>query len=757
MWYWDLENPDEEWMNPKFWTVLGYNPEGMPHQSSAWQHIIHPDDLKKATDSFIKHCETPEYPYDQVVRYTHKNGSTVWVRCRGMAIRDASGKPVRMLGAHVDITELKQSEEEYRQAHDILGNMHTGLYVYELENLDDDRTLRMVDANAASEKLTGVALEHMIGKYIDDIFPALRSLDIPKRFADIVRTGQGGEFEDFYYEDDSVLRAAYAVKAFPLPRNRVGVTFDEITERKRAVDELRESRTLFQQISQISKTGGWRVDLVSGEHNWTDVTREIHEVGPDFSPNMQEALSFYKDGDSRNKITKVVSRLIDAGESFDIEVEIITAKGNNRWVRAMGAAEFLNGRCVKIYGTIQDITARKRAEAELLAAKEQAEAASAAKSQFVANMSHELRTPMNGVLGCADLLQFTDLDEEQKNYVLMISDSGKRLLRIIEEVLDFSKVAAGKLELEVSRSDIRDMIEQAAGLVKPLADQKGVTLRVSINPAVPRIAMVDPHRLGQILVNLLSNALKFTEEGEVALTASVLNPEGSAGTLRFAVRDTGIGIGEEQQHKLFKAFSQADVSNTRKYGGTGLGLVISDQLAKLMGGKIEFVSTLGEGSEFFFSVETEFVQEDEPMAGSVTHDPVAGPAFVQNAKILIADDDFSSMLVAREIIKKLYPPAEIIEAENGKDAYDKILQHKPELVFMDVQMPEMDGNVATARLREYEARANVPRTAVVGLTASVIQHEIDRALEGGMDDCITKPTNAKTISAILCKYLKPQS
>jgi len=397
-----------------------------------------------------------------------------------------------------------------------------------------------------------------------------------------------------------------------------------------------------------------------------------------------------------------------------------------------------------------DITERKRAEDALKLAQQQAESANKAKSEFLANMSHEIRTPMNGVLGFSELLKSTVLDQTQKMYIDHISSSGQNLLRIINDILDLSKIESGKMDLEIIQTDIIELIEQTAELMSFPARKKGLRLLTTIDPAIPRFAMVDPGRLHQILINLLSNAQKFTEKGEIELKATLLNRVGGQGTLRFSVRDTGIGISATQKEKLFKAFSQGDCSTSRKYGGTGLGLVISDQLVQKMGGRLAFESAQGVGSDFFFSIETTLGDGSKIDVERNTATEVIETS--QAYKILIAEDNPINMVLASELIRMLMPTAEIIEAVNGKDALDKIVGLQPDLVFMDVQMPDMDGNEATSRLRQHETHEKRSRTVVIGLTAGVLKHERESALESGMDDFLPKPFGIDQLKAILDKY-----
>ncbi|NUM35545.1 MAG: response regulator [Candidatus Brocadiae bacterium] len=525
---------------------------------------------------------------------------------------------------------------------------------------------------------------------------------------------------------------------------------------------------------------------------------------------------------------------------------------------------------------------------ELEIAKSHAEAASKAKSEFLANMSHEIRTPLNAVIGFTDLLMKTPMSTIQKQYAQNANTSGQALLNIINDILDFSKIEAGKLELEIIKTDIMELLEQTADIVKYSAEQKGLELLMNIKPSIPRYAEVDAIRLKQILVNLCSNAIKFTEKGEVELKLEFQAIDEKKGIYTFSIRDTGIGIKEEQKQKLFKSFSQADSSTTRKFGGTGLGLVISDILAKKMGGKIQLNSQFSKGSVFYFSIETPYFYGDkeeenlllkhvmviddndnnrkilqenfafwgieytgydnglsalkilekknkfdllivdyhmpyidglkviriirenlklsqEKMPIILLHSscedqklleecqslgidfhlvkPIKfkellvylkhipkrkgkeSPAIIpkeetsapsmksKEATILVAEDVPVNMLLMKSLISNILPDAKIIEALDGIEAIEAMQKQKIDIIFMDIQMPGMDGIEATKKIREYEAEINT-HIPIIALTAGILKEEKEKCLGCGMDDFISKPINVKELMAVLKKYLQ---
>ncbi|MCA1677623.1 MAG: response regulator, partial [Actinobacteria bacterium] len=414
-------------------------------------------------------------------------------------------------------------------------------------------------------------------------------------------------------------------------------------------------------------------------------------------------------------------------------------------------------------GTLADVTAEAGAESAMSDARDEANAASELKSHFLANMSHEIRTPMNGVIGMTELLLDTELDDRQRDYALTVRSSGEALLSIIDDILDFSKVEAGQLEIEEIEFDPRATVEAVRDLLAGSAHAKGLELLVAVDPAVPGVVNGDPGRVRQVLINLMGNAIKFTQAGEVAARVTSCELAGGDSTgLRFEVSDTGDGMTPEKQALVFEPFVQADTSTSRKYGGTGLGLAISRQLVELMGGTCGVSSRLGEGSDFWFTVAVRPGHSQPSRAGKSPADPDALPPDAQrSARETTGASPGSLRLVEDNLINQKVAVAmlsgagyQVDTALNGAEAVDAIAARCYDAVLMDCQMPEMNGYEAARAVREREwhdgAGVHLP---IIALTAGARSQDKVRCLSAGMDDYLAKPVSRDALLAMVARYM----
>jgi signal transduction histidine kinase/CheY-like chemotaxis protein len=433
-------------------------------------------------------------------------------------------------------------------------------------------------------------------------------------------------------------------------------------------------------------------------------------------------------------------RIIRTGQPVLAQEVLLTERDGTRiWIHSTKMPlRDTSGRIVGTFGISRDITRRKQMEEELQKAKEAAEAANRAKSEFLANMSHEIRTPMNGVLGMTELALGTDLTSEQREYLEMAKTSANSLLAVINDILDFSKIEAGKLDLDITPFRLR---ESLARITKPLAlraQQKGLELLCDVRPEVPEEIVADPTRLTQVLSNLLGNAIKFTNQGEVELRAELESRHAYGATLHFSVRDTGIGIPLEKQKSIFEAFAQADGSTSRRFGGTGLGLTISTRLVEMMGGRIWVESRPGRGSCFHFTADV----------GVANSERVARPAELARLRglsVLVVDDNAANRRIVAELLES--SGMKPVLAASGAEALTRLEEAQAgntplALMILDCHMPEMDGFELVEQIRRRPALAGIP---ILMLTSAGERGDATRRRELGIAANLTKPVNQRQL------------
>lgn len=449
------------------------------------------------------------------------------------------------------------------------------------------------------------------------------------------------------------------------------------------------------------------------------------------------------------------------GETLQWQFRCNSPSGNQRWMEQTAGPVYCDddsGVITEMIAITRDITGKKQDEGRLLTAKENAEKANAAKTNFLANMSHEIRTPMNGILGMASMLTETKLTSEQQQWIEVIQQSGESLLRILNDILDLSKVEAGRIELESLRFRISDQIEELQQLHSPNAVKKGLALKITGCEHMGVERMGDPIRLTQILNNLINNAIKFTTEGNVkgtficgeCMNASDPSVSSSVSDVHIAITDTGIGMTREQTERVFEPFSQADSSITRRYGGTGLGLTIAKTLTELMHGNINLKSKISEGTCFEVSISLPPVTRTQTACCNTENSNESNSAAREaeaHVKILAVEDGEVNRLVLSHILKKLN--ADVIMVHDGKQALEAFKQHDFDLILMDIHMPVMDGITATAEIRRLENQSGAKETPIAAVTASVTDAEVDHYKNFGFSHCIAKPTEQARIQEVI--------
>jgi PAS domain S-box-containing protein len=494
----------------------------------------------------------------------------------------------------------------------------------------------------------------------------------------------------------------------------------------------------------------------------TDRVGTIEYVNPHFTKvtgyTAEESIGknprIIKSGKHSRKFYQDMWGTIIAGEEWHGDICNKRKNGELYWEDAsISPVKNAAGEIANFVGFKEDISERKRIIEELHQAKAVAEAATRAKSEFLANMSHEIRTPMNAAMGMLYLLQQTPLSDKQKNYLGKAQNATSSLLKILNDILDFSKIEAGKLEMESIPFRLAKVLNHLDDLASASIKEKPVELVVTTAPDVPGNLSGDPHRLGQVLLNLTNNAVKFTEQGKIVVSVERAATHENEVELRFSIQDSGIGMKPEQQARLFSAFTQADSSTTRKYGGTGLGLAISKQLVEMMGGSLFVASEEGKGSTFSFIARFGCPTAEESLSAVAGQEKEHAGSFA-GVKVLLVEDNRINQEVAKEILEGRGVSVEV--AGNGVDAIKRIMNSgiTYDAVFMDVQMPVMDGIEATRLIRAHHDFDSLP---IIAMTASVMASDRLRCKQVGMNDQVNKPIDVPELFATLRRWVRPEA
>ncbi|QDH81350.1 PAS domain S-box protein [Echinicola soli] len=885
--------------NTIFWSkvtreIHGVSDDFIPTTEKAigfYKEGKHRNAIQEAFENAINKKE----PYDLELILVTAGGKEVWTRVIGKP-DFVDGECARIFGTFQDITAHKEAELEIIRSKKLLEDVQNASSEISMIATDTEGTISLF--NKGAEKMLGYSAEEMIGKQSpatihDPEEVKERGQELSEKYHQkisgfkaftFLSELEGAEEREWTYirKDGTKLFVSLAVTAMRNEEGKItgylGMATD-ITERKEAekaliVEKARLNAFVTHAPAAVAMFDR-NIRYIAYSNRWIeDYQLQGQEIkGKSHYEVFGNISEVWKDIHQRCLQGEVISNEEDRGRPDGWEHDQFLRWEVRPWHQYDGS---IGG----IMMLTQDITEACLQRDELKKAKVLAEQASKAKSEFLANMSHEIRTPLNGVIGFTDLVLKTDLSETQAQYLSIVNQSGNALLNIINDILDFSKIEAGKLELDIDKCDLYELTDQASDIITYEVHKKGLEMLLNIHPDIPRYIWVDSVRLKQILVNLLGNASKFTESGEIELQLLPISPLNEANeiTIRFSVRDTGIGIKEEKQSKIFDAFSQEDVSTTKKYGGTGLGLTISNRLLQLMDSGLKLESKVGKGSTFFFdltvtseqgeAVSTEediniqrvlivddndnnrmilermmslrgietvlaksgfeaiqkLVEEDtfdvvlmdyhmpymngietiRKIREIIEHQPIiflhssadddrilkackelgvrkklvkpiklqemynalltinrkqdhqkntkaskSQHYFPEGTSVLVVEDNSINMLLAKTVINNLSPTTKIIEAANGLEALEVIKTETPDIIFMDVQMPEMNGYEAT---REIRSKYNKHNILIIALTAGNIKGEREKCLQAGMNDFIAKPFVEDDIINLLKKW-----
>ena len=740
--------------------IYGYEPEEVVGKVNS--SILHP-----AEDGEIMDAALREGKWEGVLTRVRKNGERFTARVVITPRRDTRGRPIGFLLISKDITNEQNFIDEIHRAKlfdSSIVSDASGAVTFITNILESSTEYSIIGKdlegkillwNEGARRIYGYQPEEVIGKAFSSILHVPEDVESGKDRENMQVALRDGKWEGTL---DRVRKNGqrFTARVVITPRRDASgkaigflLISKDISNEIRLTEELKATQFYTRSLIESSIDALIMIDPVG---IITDVNKQMEVLTGRSCEELTGSRSrdYFTDP---HRVEECIKRVLQEGKVADYELTARHKEGRETVV-SCNASIFrdANAKLQGVFAALRDITALKHAQSELLAAKENAEAANRAKSRFLANMSHEIRTPINGITGLIDMLLDTGLMPRQSEYAEAVLASADALITVINDVLDYSRIEAGELMFESLDLELHEVVEGTLEMLEGKAEAKGIELTSFIEPQVPNHLRGDAGRLRQVLMNLLDNAVKFTKQGEVSLRVSAENVTETEAVLRFRVRDTGIGISLEEQGRLFEPFVQGDDSVTRKYGGTGLGLVIARQLVERMGGHIGLESVPGEGSTFSFTVR--FTRQKNVMAAKeLKLGPVATVLSEQPARlgrILVAEDNAINQLVALAQLRKLGFAADAVA--NGIAALEALDRIAYDAVLMDCQMPELDGYAATAEIRFREGGSK--HTQIIAMTAHAMQGDREKCLAAGMDDYVTKPMRVEELRAALNRCLR---
>lgn len=722
------------------------------------QSSVHPDEREELGDLFrgLLHGEVDEAAIDR--RYVRDDGDVVWGHLRVRSLRDSDGVPVVVLSVIEDIsdrilaTEALAAREAWFGA--LVRNGSEAIIV-----LDDHA--RLVYASPGAERLTGQAAEERVGgDALDFVHPDDRAIVLESFLDTASVAGVAVPLRFRVAHADGSYRLVEAVATNLLEDDAVRgvvVNLRDLSDTQEVRTALELSETRFRRmLENISDT----VTLIDDSGNVIATTGNVKAI-------LGYTTEFW---DDRNVFDLIHPEDVDRVRLFFVELlgvpggeatgELRVEHADGGWADVeISAVNLLDDPQVgAIVLTTRNITARKQGEQQLAEARDQAVRALAQRTEFIANVSHELRTPIHGILGLSELLATSNLDEEARSLARSIGRATQALRMVLDDILDYSKIEIGRLEVHLGPVSVPEMANDLTALFAPQARAKGIAFDVDIADDIPEWVLSDGLRIRQVLTNLIGNAVKFTSDGGVTVELRRMPARGAPhlDVARVAVRDTGIGVDAEAAGRLFEPFSQAHRTTAREFGGTGLGLSIARRLVELLGGRLDFDSTPGEGSTFWFELPLVLPDHDQLRAAGIDLERDGGRIpDVPPARVLVVEDNETNQLLVRRQLERLGCTAVVLDS--GTAALDAFARGgvDADLVLMDWQLPGIDGLETTRRWRVMEQERGLSRTPVVAMTASALPGDRDRCLDAGMDDFLAKPVSMATLGDVVRRWTAP--
>ncbi|NRA56702.1 MAG: PAS domain-containing protein [Phycisphaerales bacterium] len=760
LWEWNMDTGAFR-CDPRWAQTLGERHDDLLPDAATLLSRIHEDDVERLEDALERHRQGLDQHIVVQCRMRHRNGDWRWMRLYATFVADSTpGEGGQLVGIQMDVHDEVLAEREIARREALLastsqmtgiGGWEFDIHTEELYWSEQVRAIHEVADNYEPNVAEAIDFYHpddraMIAQGVQRAIEERERFDVEARF--VTRTGRqrwvrsvGGPV----MVDGEVARLVGA--------------FQDITQQREQRDALEESNRALESAQSIARMGSWSVDYRTDEVTWSKQLFEIFdhpiEAGP---PDYDTVLSHYLEEDAR-WLADSIQKARMHGTPYALVLERANTENGIRYVAIDGRTRIDDsGEVFGLYGTARDVTAEVEREAELREAQAKAEDANQSKTEFLANMSHEIRTPMTSIIGFADLLAEPDLTGDQRaDYISTIRRNGEHLLSIINDILDISKIEAGQMVTERIRVNPRELLESAVRLMSVQAEAKGLDIKSTCATGVPEIIETDPTRLRQILVNLMGNAIKFTENGSVRVAADYREGAAGRGVLAVEIVDTGIGMSQEQSEHVFEAFTQADASTSRRFGGTGLGLRISKRLAGLLGGDISFESTQGVGTTFYVTIDTGAFVKPIPsgnaVASSAGRVQPSDTLRLDGVRILLMEDGVDNIRLIKTHLERV--GAVVTCALDGREGLKMLTADgrlkaplEFDVILSDMQMPEIDGYTVVQTLRQ--AGCELP---IIALTAHSTDEDRVRCFGVGCDSYATKPIGRERLVATIVEAM----
>ncbi|MBA0884992.1 PAS domain S-box protein [Flavobacterium undicola] len=723
---------------------------------SGWYIAIHPEDRIKLYNEWKKVVGNRQRSVLEY-RFMKADGTIVWVIGQATPETNAENKIIGLIGTITDITQRKQAEDKFvktsKKMEAIIEAIPDMMFEIDLEGT-------IFNYYTPKNDLLLLPPSEFLDKKIIEVLPADAAAVCLSALKEANEKGFSRGKQ--YSLELSIGKCWFELSLAPMKEDESKekhfiVISRDITEQKIADEALLKNKERYSGLLDnlearivVYDAHGTIIMCNSKSAELLGYTTEELMSGNNESLKWNFLNEDYSEMQIENHPINQIIHSKRAIKNFPLGI-IEPIKKTIVWVLVNGFPMLDdNGDIQEVVISFIDVTKQKMMDFEIKKAKDQAEAANKSKTDFLANMSHEIRTPLNGIIGFTSLLMESKLAETQLKYMLTINESATTLMDIVNDILDFSKIEAGKLELKIEEIDLFALTTQVISLFKYQASQKQIDLVLNIEENVPQFLFVDTLRIKQIIINLLGNAIKFTQKGEIRLEIKTILPvEDHFINLCFSVKDTGIGIQPKNQDKIFHSFEQEDNSTSRQFGGTGLGLAISNQLLSLMSSTLQLESTFGQGSNFYFNIRLKKsdMQNQQLLK---TNDESIMKNILGTKKVLIVEDNRINMFLAKTLIQKIIPDCLILEAIDGDEAIEQYKIQQPDIILMDIQMPNKNGFEATYEIRKIEQNSFTP---IVALTAGIFVEEKEQCLKSGMNDYITKPIIVSDLETILFKWL----